>query len=236
MNVSDTIFQRLRKDYGKIKYDDILNVITSGKSGEKFEMLFMMHMLGIFLASTSSTTPDDKLLKVLTSTMKGFAHFDWATYIAKDLRKELSDYVNVIRGKKRLQLLCWRVHIHVIDSHKRLVAAMEDELRKAQDHIERQRKQQVDEAEDDGDDNGKDANGDNEGQEGDGDGLDDGEASYEDDATGGTPINIVEYHGQSPTVEGGTNDGEQSIVPYPVQQQDAPQRSQRPKKPKNMSP
>ncbi|KAI9109287.1 hypothetical protein K1719_019910 [Acacia pycnantha] len=61
-------------------------------------MLFMMHMLGTFLAPTSSTTPAEKLLKVLASTINGFARFDWATYIAKDIQKELADYVNAIRG------------------------------------------------------------------------------------------------------------------------------------------
>ena len=73
---TDPVFLQLRKDYDKKKYDDILNVITSGESGDQFEMLFMMHMLGTFLAPTSSTTPADKLLKVLTSTMNGFGHFD----------------------------------------------------------------------------------------------------------------------------------------------------------------
>ncbi|KAI9077352.1 hypothetical protein K1719_040665 [Acacia pycnantha] len=102
MNVSDTdpILLQLRKDYGKMKYDDILNVITSGESGDQFEILFMMHMLGTFLAPTSSTTPSMQLLKVLTSTMKGFSQFDWATYIANDLRRELSDYVNATRRNK----------------------------------------------------------------------------------------------------------------------------------------
>ncbi|KAI9109842.1 hypothetical protein K1719_018883 [Acacia pycnantha] len=96
MKVSDDdpVFQQLRKDYGKMKYDDILNVITSGESGEQFEMLFMMHMLGTFLAPTSSTTPSHQLLKVLTFTMKGFKSFDWATYVANDLRRELSDHVD----------------------------------------------------------------------------------------------------------------------------------------------
>ncbi|KAI9127688.1 hypothetical protein K1719_000681 [Acacia pycnantha] len=258
MNVSDTdpVFRQLRKDYGKMKYDDILNVITSGESGEKFEMLFMMHMLGTFLAPTSSTTLVDKLLKVLTSTMKGFANFDRATYIATDLRKELADYVNAIRGNKDcnsyvggcIYMLLVLKDLHgklmgiINDGHKRLVAAVEDELRKAQDHIERQRKQQVGEAEDDGDDaddaddNSQDAHGDDKGQEGNGDGHDDGKAGYEDEAAVGMPINIDEYDGESPTGEGGTNEGEQSIVPYPVQQEDVPRRSQRPKKPKNMSP
>ncbi|KAI9101474.1 hypothetical protein K1719_023956 [Acacia pycnantha] len=105
------------------------------------------------------------------------------------------------------------------------------------------KKQQVGEVEDDGDDS-QDGHGDDEGQEGDSDGHHDNdgesghedEASYEDDASVGTPINI-ESDGESPTGEGGTNEGEQSIVPYPVQQEDAAPRSlQRPKKPKNMSP
>ncbi|KAI9087350.1 hypothetical protein K1719_030670 [Acacia pycnantha] len=159
-------------------------------------------MKGTFLAPTSSTTPSDKLLKVL-----------------KDLHGKLMDIIN--------------------NSHKRLVSTVENELQKAQDHIERPWKQQVGEADNDGDDvdnNGQDADGDDEGQQGDGDGHDNGETGYEDDAAVGTAINIVEYHGENPTREGGTNEGEKSIVPYPVQQQDAPRRSQRPKKPKNMSP
>ncbi|KAI9084640.1 hypothetical protein K1719_033422 [Acacia pycnantha] len=153
-------------------------------------MLFMMHMLGTFLASISSTTPVDKLLKVL-----------------KDLHGKLMGIIN--------------------DSHKRLVAAMEDELRKAQDHIERQRKQQVGEADDDGDDaddngqdvdgadgddaddNDQDADGDDEGQEGDGDGHDDDEAGYEDDQ-------LLERQSKLLNIMG--------------------KRSQRSKKPKNMSP
>ncbi|KAI9108231.1 hypothetical protein K1719_020714 [Acacia pycnantha] len=157
MNVSDTdpVLQQLRKEYGKMKYDDVLNLITSGESGEKFEMLFMMHMLGTFLAPTSSTTPAEKFLKVL-----------------KDLHGELMGVIN--------------------DSHRRLVAAVEDKLRKAQDHIERQRKQQADEADDeadadyngqhaDVDDNGQHLDSDDEGEEGDGDHHDDGESGYDDD-------------------------------------------------------
>ncbi|KAI9126392.1 hypothetical protein K1719_002813 [Acacia pycnantha] len=232
MNVSDTdpVFQQLRKEYGKMKYDDILNVITSGESGEKFEMLFMMHMLGTFLAPTSSTTPVEKLLKMLTSTINGFARFDWATYIANDIQKELADYVNAIRGNNNcnsyvggcIYMLLVLKDLHgklmgiINDSHKRLVAAVEDELRKAQDHIERQRKQQA-------------------GEEGDGDHDDDGESGYDDDKAPGTPIDIDESDGGSPIGEGGTK-GEQSIVPYQVHQQYAPRRSYRPKKAKNMSP
>ncbi|KAI9126267.1 hypothetical protein K1719_002688 [Acacia pycnantha] len=195
VDVSDTnpVYQRLRKDYGKMKYDDILNVITSGEVGDQFEMLFMLHMLGTFLAPTSSTTLDDKFLKVL-----------------KDLHGKLMGIIN--------------------DSHKRLVATMEDELRKAQVHIEIQRKQQVSEGEDDGHD------GDDDDQHGHRDGDADGEASYDDDATMGMPINISEFDGESPTVEGGTNKGQQYIGPYPVEQQDAPRRLQWLKKPKNMSP
>ena len=70
---TDPVFLQLRKDYGKKKYDDILKVIIEGKSGDQFEMLFMMHLLGTFLAPTSSTTPSLQLLKVLASTKKGFA-------------------------------------------------------------------------------------------------------------------------------------------------------------------
>ncbi|KAI9107185.1 hypothetical protein K1719_021794 [Acacia pycnantha] len=263
MNVSDTnpVFQQLRKEYGKMKYDDILNVITSGESGEKFEMLFMMHMLGTFLAPTSSTTPAEKLLKVLTSTIKGFARFNWATYIAKDIQKELADYVNVIRGNNNcnsyvggcIYMLLVLNNLHgelmgiINDSHKRLVAAVEDKLRKAQDHIERQRKQQASEPDDDADDNGQHADGDDaddnghfmdsddEGEEGDGDHHDDGESGYDDDKAPGTPIDIDDTDGGSPIGEGGTK-GEQSIVPYQVHQQYAPQRSHRTKKAKNMSP
>ncbi|KAI9123114.1 hypothetical protein K1719_006003 [Acacia pycnantha] len=207
-------------------------------------MLFMMHMLGTFLAPTSSTTPSLQLLKVLTFTMKEFASFDWATYVANDLRKELSDYVNVLRGHKDcnsyvggcIYMLLVLKDLHgklmgiINDNHKRLVGAVEDELRKAQDHIGRQRKQHGGEDEDDcddADDNGQDDEGDHEGHE----------AGYEDDAYVGTPIDIDEYDGASPTGEGGSNEGEQSISPYPVQQEDAPpRRSQRPKKPKNMLP
>ncbi|KAI9117388.1 hypothetical protein K1719_011554 [Acacia pycnantha] len=81
------------------------------------------------------------------------------------------------------------------DGHKRLVASVENELRKAQTHIERQWKQQVGE-EDDGDDN-QDGH-DDEAQEGDSDGHHDDEAGYEDEAgqddtSIGTPINIDEF-------------------------------------------
>ncbi|KAI9127339.1 hypothetical protein K1719_001898 [Acacia pycnantha] len=259
MNISDTdpVLQQLRKEYGKLKYDDILNVITSGESGDKFEMLFMMHMLGTFLAPTSSTTLAEKLLKVLTSTINGFARFDWATYIAKDIQKELADYVNAIRGNKNcnsyvggciymllvLKDLYGELMGIINDSHKRLVAAVEDKLRKAQDHIERQQKQQADEADDDADDNGQhadsDDNGqhldsDDEGEEGDGDHHDDGESGYDDDKAPGTPIDIDESDGGSPIGEGGTK-GIQSILPYQVHQQYAPRRSHRPKKAKNVA-
>ncbi|KAI9075638.1 hypothetical protein K1719_042388 [Acacia pycnantha] len=274
MKVSDDDprFQQLRKDYGKMKYDDILNVITSGESGEQFEMLFMMHMLGTFLAPTSSTTPSHQLLKVLTFTVKGFKSFDWATYVANDLRRELSDYVNALRGHKDcnsyvggcIYMLLVLKDLHgklmgiINDNHKRLVGVVEDELRKAQDHIGRQRKQHVGEDEDDngkddegddegdhqgdegdGDDHvdGEDDEGDHQGDEGDGDDHVDGEAGIEDDASVETPINIDEYDGASPIGEGGSNEGEQSISQYPGQQEDAPpRRSQREKKPKNMSP
>ncbi|KAI9119575.1 hypothetical protein K1719_009451 [Acacia pycnantha] len=265
MKVSDDdpVFQQLRKTYGKIKYDDILNVITSGESGEQFEILFMMHMLGTFLAPTSSTTPSHQLLKVLTFTMKGFKSFDWATYVANDLWRELSDYVNALRGHKDcnsyvggcIYMLLVLKDLHgklmgiINDNHKRLVGAVEDELRKAQDHIQRQRKQhdgedaddngQDDEGDHEGDDEGHegDGEGDDEGHEGDGDDHVDGEAGYEDDASVGTPINIDESDGASPTGEGGSNEGEQSISLYAVQQEYAPpRRSQREKKPKNMSP
>ncbi|KAI9127587.1 hypothetical protein K1719_000580 [Acacia pycnantha] len=254
MNVSDTdpFLQQLRKEYGKMKYDDVLNVITSGESGDKFEMLFMMHMLGTFLAPTSSTTPAEKLLKVLTSTINGFARFDWATYIAKDIQKELADYVNAIRGNNNcnsyvggciyMLLVLKDLHGNLMgitnDSHKRLVAAVEDELRKAQEHIERQRKQEGGEADDDADDvddNGQHLDSDDEGEEGDGDHHDDGESGYDDDKAPGTPIGIDESDGGSPIGEGGTK-GEQSIVPYQVHQQYAPRRSHRLKMEKNMSP
>ncbi|KAI9078954.1 hypothetical protein K1719_039103 [Acacia pycnantha] len=251
MNVSDTdpVLQQLRKEYGKMKYDDILNVITSGESSNKFEMLFMMHMLGTFLTPTSSTTLAEKLLKVLTSTINGFARFNWATYIAKDIQKELADYVNAIRGNNNcnsyvggcIYMLLVLKDLHgnlmgiINDSHKRLVAAVEDELRKAQDHIERQRKQQAGEADDDADDNGQHLDSDDEGEEGDGDHDDDGESGYDDDKAPGTPIDIDEFDGGSPIGEGGTK-GEQSIVPYQVHQQYAPRRSHRPKMAKNMSP
>ncbi|KAI9072341.1 hypothetical protein K1719_045704 [Acacia pycnantha] len=264
-------------------------------------MLFMMHMLRTFLAPTSSTTPRLLLLKVLTFTMKGFASFDWATYVANDLRKELSDYVNASRGHKdcnsyvggciymlllyfgerfplgkavdykgKSPIQFWTKEkvkemiekekksdvgmlyttkagkdkakkdtsernfvssldpvlkdLHeklmsiINDNHKRLVGAVEDELRNAQDHIGRQRKQHVGEDEDDcddADDNGQDDEGDHEGHEGDSDGDVDGEAGYEDAAYVGTPIDIDEYDGASPTGEGGSNEGEQSISPYP---------------------
>ncbi|KAI9117228.1 hypothetical protein K1719_011394 [Acacia pycnantha] len=48
VDVSDTdpLYERLRKEYGKMKYDDILKVITSGEAGDKFELLFMLHLLG----------------------------------------------------------------------------------------------------------------------------------------------------------------------------------------------
>ncbi|KAI9076093.1 hypothetical protein K1719_041954 [Acacia pycnantha] len=98
---------------------------------------------------------------------------------------------------------------------------------------------QVGEPKDDGhdaNDIGQDADGDDEGQQGDSDGHDDGEASYEDDSVVETPINISEFHGESPSVEGGANEGEQSIVPYPVEKHDELRRSQKPKKPKNMPP
>ncbi|KAI9113568.1 hypothetical protein K1719_015495 [Acacia pycnantha] len=217
MNVSDTdpILLQLRKDYGKMKYDDILNVITSGESGDQFEILFMMHMLGTFLTPTSSTTPSMQLLKVLTSTMKGFAHFDWATYIANDIRTELSDYVNAkrqnkdcnsyVRGCIYMLLVLKDLYANLMgiinDGHKRLVASVEDKLRKAQTHIERKWKQQVGE-EDDGDDS-QDGHADDEAQEGDSDGhhdYDGDEAGYEDeayqdDASIGTPINIDESDG-----------------------------------------
>ncbi|KAI9095319.1 hypothetical protein K1719_026353 [Acacia pycnantha] len=250
MKVSDDdpVFQQLRKDYGKMKYDDILNVITSGESGEQFEMLFMMHILGTFLAPTSSTTPSHQLLKVLTFTMKGFKSFDWAIYVANDLRRELSDYVNALRGHKDcnsyvrgcIYMLLVLKDLHgklmgiINDNHKRLVGAVEEELQKAQDHIGRQRKQHVGKDEDD---NGKDDEVDHQGDEGDGDDHVDGEAGIEDDASVETPINIDEYDGASPIGEGGSNEGEQSISQYPDQQEDAPpRRSQREKKPKNMLP
>ncbi|KAI9072898.1 hypothetical protein K1719_045143 [Acacia pycnantha] len=86
------------------------------------------------------------------------------------------------------------------DGHKKLVASVEDELRKAQTHIERQWKQQVGE-EDDGEDS-QDGH-DYEAQEGHRDGHhdDDGhhgsearyeDDAYQDDASIGTPINIDE--------------------------------------------
>ncbi|KAI9126797.1 hypothetical protein K1719_002393 [Acacia pycnantha] len=112
------------------------------------------------------------------------------------------------------------------DGHKKLVASVEDELRKAQTHIERQWKQQVGK-EDDGEDS-QDGH-DYEAQEGHRDGHhdDDGhhgsearyeDDAYQDDASIGTPINIDESDGESASV-GGTNEGEQSksIVLYPVQ-------------------
>ncbi|KAI9110973.1 hypothetical protein K1719_018093 [Acacia pycnantha] len=207
MNVSDTdlVLQQLRKEYGKMKYDDVLN-----------------------------------LLKVLASTINGFAHFDWATYIAKDIQKELADYVNAIRGNNNcnsyvggcIYMLLVLKDLHgelmgvINDSHRRLVLLVEDKLRKAQDHIERQRKQQADEADDeadadyngqhaDVDDNGQHLDSDDEGEEGDGDHHDDGESGYDDDKAPGTPIHIDESDGGSPIGEGRTK-GEQSIVPYQV--------------------
>ncbi|KAI9110989.1 hypothetical protein K1719_018109 [Acacia pycnantha] len=223
-------------------------------------MLFMMHMLGTFLAPTSSTTPAEKLLKVLASTINGFARFDWATYIAKDIQKELADYVNAIRGNNNcnsyvggcIYMLLVLKELHgelmgvINDTHRRLVAAVEDKLRKAQDHIERQRKQKADEADDeadadyngqhaDVDDNRQHLDLDDEAEQGDGDHHDDEQSGYDDDKAPRTPIDIDESDGGSLIGERGTK-GEQSIVPYQVHQQYAPRRSHRPKMAKNMSP
>ncbi|KAI9122049.1 hypothetical protein K1719_006738 [Acacia pycnantha] len=191
MNVSDTdpILLQLRKDYGKMKYDDILNVITSGESGDQFEILFMMHMLGTFLAPTSSITPSMQLLKVL-----------------KDLYANLMGIIN--------------------DGHKKLVASVEDELRKAQTYIERQWKQQVGE-EDDGEDS-QDGH-DYEAQEGHRDGH------HDDDGHHGSELvmrmmlirmtHLLEHRSTLMNLM------------YPVQQEDAaPRRSMRAKKPKIKSP
>ena len=110
------------------------------------------------------------------------------------------------------------------ENHKRLVDAIDDELRKAQVDIERQRKQQVCEADDDdvdgdNDDDGdhddegqaEDADGaaDNDGDDGDDEcqeGHDDGQPGYEgyeNDTASGTPITIVDYDRESPTEEEG---------------------------------
>ena len=125
------------------------------------------------------------------------------------------------------------------DNHKKLVLAVQDELQKAQDDIGRKREQQVGEADDDSDeadDNGQFCDGDDEGQEGELDGHDKGEDGYDEEASVRTPIDIDELNEDSPTGVGETNEGQQSIVPDPVEQEDAPRRSERPKKPKNMSP
>ncbi|KAI9111404.1 hypothetical protein K1719_017094 [Acacia pycnantha] len=134
------------------------------ESGEKFEMLFMMHMLGTFLAPTSSTTPAEKLLKVLTSTNNGFARFDWATYIAKDIQKELADYVNAIRGNNNCNSYvggCIYMLLVLKDLHGELMA--EDDANDNGQHA-------------DANDNGQHLDSDDKGEEGDGDHHDDGES------------------------------------------------------------
>ncbi|KAI9089016.1 hypothetical protein K1719_029295 [Acacia pycnantha] len=100
------------------------------------------------------------------------------------------------------------------DSHRRLVAAMEDKLRKAQDHIERQRKQQADEADDeadadyngqhaDVDDNGQHLDSDDEVEEGDGDHHDDGESGYDDDKAPGRQSTLMNLMGEVPLEKDG---------------------------------
>ncbi|KAI9102101.1 hypothetical protein K1719_023611 [Acacia pycnantha] len=177
-------------------------------------------MLGTFLAPTSSTTPAEKLLKVLTSTMNGFARFDWATYIANDIQQELADYVNAIRGNNNCNSYVGGCIYMLLQAGE-----ADDDADDNGQHADG----------DDADDNGQHLDSDDEGEEGDGDHHDDAEAGYDDDKAPGTPIDIDGYDGGSPIGEGGTK-GEQSIVPYQVQQQYAPRRSHRPKKAKNMSP
>ncbi|KAK4270470.1 hypothetical protein QN277_023505 [Acacia crassicarpa] len=74
--------------------------------------------------------------------------------VLNDLRGKLMDAIN--------------------DSHNRLVAAVDDELRKAQDHIQRQRKQKRKQQEEDGDDdeeNGQEEDGGDDDENGQEDGL-----------------------------------------------------------------
>ncbi|KAI9112890.1 hypothetical protein K1719_016207 [Acacia pycnantha] len=76
-------------------------------------MLSMMHMLGTFLAPTSSTTPAEKLLKVLASTINGFARSIGPHTLPRTSKKS-SRLRECDKRKQQLQLLCWRVHIHVV--------------------------------------------------------------------------------------------------------------------------
>ncbi|KAI9116656.1 hypothetical protein K1719_012314 [Acacia pycnantha] len=89
------------------------------------------------------------------------------------------------------------------DSHKRLVVPVEEELRKAQVNIERQRKQQVSIGDEDEEKTVADIEDD--------DGDDYGEDGYEDEVIVGMLITISEFHGPTPTAAGGTNEGQHFV-------------------------
>ena len=72
----DEIYKQLRSYYSKLKYENILNTITTREAYDNFEFLFMLHVLGTFLAPIASLTISDKLLKLMCCTIKGFSHFD----------------------------------------------------------------------------------------------------------------------------------------------------------------
>ncbi|XP_028755906.1 uncharacterized protein LOC114715276 [Neltuma alba] len=94
----DETYKRLKNEYGKVSFTKILKDIKSGENEENFEFLFMLYILGSFLAPTSQTTVSDKLVRVMCCTMNEFHRFDWATYIVNNLWKEMEDYVEVYRN------------------------------------------------------------------------------------------------------------------------------------------
>lgn len=96
----DEAFLRLRRKYCRVPYKKILSDIMSGKKDDDFEFLFMLYTLGTFLAPTASIEVSDKLLKVMHCTMNGFTDYDWATYIIRDVWKEVGDYVKMYRNNK----------------------------------------------------------------------------------------------------------------------------------------
>ena len=71
-----------------------------GVTGERFDLLFIVCMLGTFLAPTASTKVAKKLLKVAIYTKNRVREFDWATFIVKELHREVGEYVTAYRNNK----------------------------------------------------------------------------------------------------------------------------------------
>ena len=75
--------------------------IKEGKAtGVEFDELFMLCLLGKFLAPTASHSVARKLLKVVLCTKENVKSFDWTAYVAKKLQMAVSNYVKAYRENK----------------------------------------------------------------------------------------------------------------------------------------